>query len=371
MVTVNEERLVGQFVEWVQLDSPSLEEAPFVLALERELKDMGLKAENDQTGRNGAGNIFAVVPGTDPSMIPILISAHMDTVEPGRGIQPRIQDGQIVSGGTTILGADNKAAIAASLEAIRWLMAAQPSHGDVEFLFTWGEERGHQGAKAFDFSRARARMGFVPDGEGPIGTIITQAPYYDSLRATFLGQAAHAGIEPEKGVNALVMASRAITRMDLGRIDPETTANLGLITGGSARNTVPERVGVEGEARSLDPGKLVNQVRKMQKAMEEAAQELGGRVQVEVRHEYDGFRFPGDEPVVRAALAASRAIGLQPVITRTCGGSDGNELNANGIPTVVLGIGGTDFHSPRERMAISALVKLTQLIAALIVVEKI
>jgi tripeptide aminopeptidase len=370
MVTVNEERLVRQFVELVQVDSPSLEEAPFVRALERELQEMGLKAENDQTGRKGAGNIFAVVPGTDSSMIPILISAHMDTVEPGRGIQPQIRDGQIVSGGTTILGADNKAAIAASLEAIRWLKAAQPAHGDVEFLFTWGEERSHQGAKAFDFSRARAKMGFVPDGEGPIGTIITQAPFYDSIRAAFLGRAAHAGIEPEKGISAIVMAARAIPRMGLGRIDPETTANLGLITGGSARNTVPERVEMEGEARSLDRARLGKQVGKMQRAMKAAARELGGRVEVEVRHEYDGFCFQGEEPVVRAAMAACRAIGLQPVVTPTCGGSDGNELNAAGIPTVVLGTGGNDFHSSMERIAVSELVRLAELIAALIVVEK-
>jgi len=286
--------------------------------------------------------------------------------EPGRGIKPRLENDQIRSDGTTILGADNKSAVAATLEAIRWLQASRPAHGDLEILFTWGEERGHQGARVFDVSRLHARIGFVPDGGGPLGTIITQAPYYDSVRATFLGKAAHAGLAPEKGISALVMASKAITRMNLGRIDEETTANLGKISGGSGRNTIPERVEVEGEARSLDFRKLEKQVNQMRMAMEEAARELGGQVQVEIKREYDGFHIGDDDPSVRIAQRASRTVGLIPTIASTNGGSDGNDLNAKGIRTIVLGMGGRDYHSTQETISVAELVKLSEWIAAVV-----
>jgi tripeptide aminopeptidase len=291
----------------------------------------------------------------------------MDTVEPGRGIRPQLEAGRITSDGTTILGADNKSAVAACLEAVRFLKASCPRHGDVELLFTWGEERGHQGAKAFDISRVSARIGFVLDGEGPLGTIITRAPYYDSIRAVFLGRAAHSGIAPESGINAIVMASRAITRMTLGRVDERTTANIGTISGGSGRNTVPSRVEVEGEARSMAHESLKTQVRDMQMVMEDSARELGGKLQVEIKREYNGFQIGNDEAPVKIAETASRSVGLSPVITSTNGGSDGNEFNDRGIQTIVLGMGGHDYHSTRESMTVSQLVKLAEMISALVV----
>jgi tripeptide aminopeptidase len=329
--------------------------------------NLGLAVENDRTGKNGAGNLFAVFPGTNRNLRPILLSMHTDTVEPGRGIEPRLENGHVRSGGPTILGADNKSAIAATLEVIRWLQSARPEHGNVELLFTWGEERGHRGAKAFDTSRLRSRIGFVPDGGAPLGTIITAAPYYDSIRAAFIGRAAHAGISPEKGISAIVMASKAILRMKLGRIDEETTANLGMISGGSGRNTVPERVEVEGEARSLILEKLEEQVRNMRSAMEDAAREAGGKVELENRREYDGFFIDREAAPIQIALAASKDVGLTPSITRTNGGSDGNEFNAKGIQTIVLGMGGQGYHSTQESITVEELVKLAEWIGALVI----
>jgi tripeptide aminopeptidase len=367
MTNPNQERLVRQFMDFVQVDSPSFEEYPFVAALEKELRALGLSVENDRTGRNGAGNLFSVLPGKNPNLPPILLGMHTDTVQPGRGIKPRLEGDRIRSDGTTILGADNKSALAASLEAIRCLQSSAPAHGDVEFVFTWGEERGHQGAKLFDPSRLRSRIGFVPDGGGPLGTIITRAPYYDSLRATFLGRAAHAGIAPESGISAIVMASRAISRMKLGRIAEETTANLGKICGGSGRNTVPERVEIEGEARSQVLEQLEAQVRGMSLAIEEAARGSGGQVQVEIKREYDGFHIEEDATPARIAREACRSIGLTPITTGTNGGSDANEFNARGIQTVVLGMGGLDYHSTKESISPAELVKLTEWIIALVV----
>jgi tripeptide aminopeptidase len=367
MISPNQDRLVRQFMEFVQIDSPSFEEAHFVSALAEELMNLGLAVENDRTGEDGAGNLLAVFPGTNRKLRPILLSMHTDTVEPGRGIQPCLENGQVRSGGPTILGADNKSAIAATLEVIRGLQSARPEHGDVELLFTWGEERGHRGAKAFDTSRLRSRIGFVPDGGGPLGTIITAAPYYDSIRAAFIGRAAHAGISPEKGISAIVMASRAILQMKLGRIDEETTANLGKISGGSGRNTVPERLEIEGEARSLVLEKLEEQVRHMRAAMEEAAQKAAGRVELEIKREYDGFSIGREEALIRIALAASKEAGLIPSIKSTNGGSDANEFNAKGIQTIVLGMGGQGYHSTRESITVEELVKLAGWIGALVI----
>jgi tripeptide aminopeptidase len=367
MISINQDRLVEQFMHFVQIDSPFFEEANFISLLTDELRKLGLGVENDRSGENGAGNLFAVLPGTNRSLRPILLSMHTDTVEPGRRIQPYLENGQVRSGGKTILGADNKSSIAATLETIRWLQSARPEHGDVELLFTWGEERGHRGAKAFDASRLRSRVGFVPDGGGPLGTIIRAAPYYTSIRAAFIGKAAHAGISPEKGVSAVVMASRAIGGMKLGRIDGDTTANIGTISGGSGRNTVPERVEIEGEARSLVLEKLEMQTRQMRSAMEDAARELGGKVESDVQREYDGFSIGPDEWPVRKAVAASRAVGLRPVITSTNGGSDANEFNAKGIPTIVLGMGGQGYHSTQESITVQELVKLAEWMGALII----
>jgi tripeptide aminopeptidase len=292
---------------------------------------------------------------------------HTDTVEPGRSIKPRLEGTRIHSDGTTILGADNKASIAATLEVIRWLQSSRPEHGDVELLFTWGEERGHLGAKAFDTSRLRSPIGFVPDGGGPLGTIIHRAPYYDSIRAAFIGKAAHAGISPEKGISAIVMASRAVSRMKLGRINEETTANLGKISGGSGRNTVPERVEIEGEARSLVLEQLEDQIRHIRAAMEDTAREAGGRVEIQVKREYNGFSVGKDEAPVKIALAAARAVGLHPVITSTNGGSDGNDLNEKGVQTIVLGMGGQGYHSTQESITVEELGKLAEWIGALVI----
>jgi tripeptide aminopeptidase len=367
MINLNQDRLIEQFMEFVRIDSPSFEEAHFVSALAGELLNLGLDVKNDQTGEKGAGNLFAVLPGTNRKLRAILLSMHTDTVEPGRGIKPRLENGRVRSGTPTILGADNKSAITATLEVIRWLQAARPEHGDVELLFTWGEERGHRGAKAFDTSLLRSRIGFVPDGGGPLGTIITAAPYYDSIRAAFIGRAAHAGISPEKGISAIVMASRAVSRMKLGRINGETTANLGKISGGSGRNTVPERVEIEGEARSLVLEKLEEQIRHMRSAMGEAAQEAGGKVDMETKREYDGFSIGREEVPVQIALAASKDVGLIPSITSTNGGSDGNEFNGKGIQTIVLGMGGQGYHSTQESITVEELVKLAEWLGALVI----
>lgn len=363
---IDMDRLVSQFLEFVQIDSPSFEETAFVERLMRGLRDLGLDPSNDGTGRNGAGNILAVVPGNAAAQ-PVMISLHVDTVEPGRGIKPRVEQGVIRSDGTTILGADNKAAVAATLEAVRFLQASGARHGDIELVFSWGEERGLNGARALDISRLRSKIGFAPDGGGPLGSIVTRASYHDTIVAKFHGRAAHAGVEPEKGISALVAAARAINRMPLGRIDSETTANVGVIQGGTARNAVPERVQFEGEARSLDVQKLDRQTRLMRLAIESAAREVGATVEIDHTREYDGYSIGADELPVRIASAAASAVGLEASLTTTGGGSDANIYNAKGVRTVVLGMGGKAFHSTEENIAVADLARLAELLAAIVI----
>lgn len=361
---VSAERALATFLELVQIDSPSYHEQAVAVALERELRDLGLAVENDRSGPDGVGNVVGrLVVGSGES---IALIAHTDTVEPGRGIRPRVEAGIVRSDGTTILGADNKQAIAAILEGVRATLESGHSHAPIEVVFTWGEEKGHQGAKSLDLGRLASRVAFVFDVGGPVGDVVTETPTHVGLRATFLGRAAHAGIEPEAGVSAIDAAARAIAAMPLGRLDAETTANVGTISGGTVRNTVPERCVFEAEARSLDEARLAVQVAAMRRACEEGASAVGARLELEVTRSYAGFRLAPDAPVVRRAIEAVVAAGLSPSLTRTGGGSDANSLNERGLPTVNLGTGMRDLHSTRESVDVADIQRLARVIAALI-----
>ena len=364
--TTSTDRALRQFLELVQIDSPAFEEAAIAAFLERELKVLGVDAQNDRTGPDGVGNVIGRLHGTAPGT-PIALVAHMDTVEPGRGIRPRVEQGVVRSSGTTILGADNKEAVAAILEALRALRESGQAHGPVEVIFTWGEEKGHQGAKRLDLQRLRAEMAFVFDVDGPVGAIVNEAPTHVAMKGAFRGRAAHAGIDPERGINAIAAAATAVSRMRLGRLDDETTANVGLFRGGTARNVVPEEAVFEGEARSLDEDKLRRQVEAMRVAAESAAAEFGASLDFEVSRSYSGYRLSPEAPVVRRAEKAVARAGLEPVLIRTGGGSDANTLNERGLETANLGTGMRDLHSTRESVDVADLGRLAQVILAIIV----
>ncbi|HEX2987714.1 MAG TPA: M20/M25/M40 family metallo-hydrolase, partial [Chloroflexota bacterium] len=288
------------------------------------------------------------------------------TVEPGKGINPVIEDGVIHSDGTTILGADCKASIAAILESIRVILDEKTPHGDVEVLVSYGEEKGLLGAKTMDHTRLRAKYGFVADSSNRPGTIILSAPSQDSMSVVFHGRCAHAGLEPEKGIDALRAAALAITRMPLGRIDDETTANIGLIRGGLGRNSVPDRVALEGEARSRDNEKLDRQTRAMVEAMESAAADIGATVDIDISRQYESYRFAEDAPIVQMAKSAAEAAGLRPRFGLSGGGADANVFNARGVTSLVLGTGMSQPHSVEESISIEDLLGLTRWMIELI-----
>lgn len=361
---MSDERLLATFLDLVRIDSPTGDEAGVATYVAHALDAAGMDVRfDDSPGATGSnvGNIIATLPGTVPGRV-LVLSAHMDTVEPGRGVEPVVIDGVVRSVGETILGADDKAGIAAIIESVRRLHESGAPHAEVRALITVGEEQGLLGAKHLPPDAAAGDVCLVLDADGEPGGIVTAAPTHYTFTATFLGRSAHAGVEPEKGVSAIVMASRAISGMELGRLDAETTANIGSIGGGRATNVVAETTMITGECRSLDPVRAVAARDAMDLSMHRAASEAGGSAAITWHKEYDGFRFPDDDPSLLFVIGCCREAGLTPRTFATGGGSDGNVFAAHGTPTFVLSSGMRDVHSTGEWIAVADLEALTRLL---------
>jgi tripeptide aminopeptidase len=310
--------------------------------------------------------VIAFLAGNIEGATPIFLSAHMDTVEPTENIK-LVFDGDIIkTDGSSILGADDKAGIAAVIEGVQDILERGAPHGDVQVIFTISEEQGLRGAREIDHSRIIARMGYIFDTERPVAGLTLSAPTHDSLSIEIHGRASHAGISPEKGVNAIVAASRAIAKMKLGRIDAETTANVGRVEGGKARNIVPDLVTIGAEARSRDNAKLDEQVRHMTALFEDEAAKIGAKAIVTTTRQYSTYRWTADDDVVKLGMAASRRIGIEPAFCEGGGGSDANIYNSAGISAMVVGTGYSGPHSTSEELSVADLVKTAEFAAALI-----
>lgn len=365
---INEERLLNEFLELVQIDSETKHEEQINKVLKDKLLSLGFTVEEDDAAQktgHGANNLVGTLEGTAPGPV-ILFSCHMDTVVPGNGVKPSIRDGYVYSDGTTILGADDKAGIAAIFEGIRTMKEQNLPHPTIQVALTIGEESGLVGSRAMDSSLLKADMGFILDSTGKVGEIITAGAGQYRIITKIHGKAAHAGVNPEDGVSAITVASKAISRMPLGRIDADTTANIGRFEGGKAYNIVADYVEVLSEARSLVMDKLEEQVKKMTAAFESAAADFGARCENEVIFMYHGFKFDESEPVVQKAIAAIRRVGRDPLLEKSGGGSDGNVFNGFGIPTVNFGIGYEEIHTTSERMPIEELNKAAELVVAVV-----
>jgi tripeptide aminopeptidase len=270
-----------------------------------------------------------------------------------------------IRNGSTVLGADDKAAVAAIVEALEAIGDAGVPHPPAEILFTVGEDVGHIGSHAFNTSRVRSTMAFVPDADGPVGGIMLQAPWSQTSRVIFHGRAAHAGMEPEKGRSAIAMAANAIARMPHGRIDDETTANVGTIAGGEASNVVPPRAEIVWNARSLDEEKYGWICSSILECCRQAAVSADGTIEVQPIQFFAGFRFSVSDAIVNRAVSAIKAAGIEPWYSVTCGGSDASELNAKGLPTIVLSVGYREIHTCQESMPLIELNRLARVCAAL------
>lgn len=365
---VNKERLVDLFVRLVEVDSESGNEAKFKDYLIEEFTTRELQAIEDGVAPivgGNSGNLLVRIPGTIESK-PLLLAAHMDTVSPGVGIKAVVENGLIKSSGDTILASDDKAAVAAILEAYDVIKENNLPHPPLELLFTVGEEQGLKGAKAFDYSLLASEMAYVLDAGGAPGTIIIKSPAQNEIDYRVYGEAAHAGINPEDGVNAIKLAALAISKMPSGRIDDETTCNFGMISGGKAQNIVADYCEIKGEARSLSREKLDKITKELVEIFNEEVKKGGGRPEVEVSFLYPEISLDSDDEVVQLAVKASEGIGLEPAITGTGGGSDASIINGKGIPCVNLGIGMQKVHTKEEFILIEDLVDDVRLVLGII-----
>jgi tripeptide aminopeptidase len=357
------------FTELAVIPSPPGNERAVADRVAAELERLGVELDEDDCGpRIGstAGNLYGRIEATAPGT-PLFFCAHLDTVPPEGAIEPVVDDeGFVRNAAGTILGADNKASVVAMVEAVRRVLADGRPHAGIELVFTPKEEVGLIGAKEFDVGRLRARAGYVYDMAAPIGTVILAAPSARKIDFRFHGRAAHSGMFPEDGRSAIAAAARAIADFRLGRLDDETTANVGTIRGGVARNIVPEWCTFEAEVRSLDDRKLADVIEEMLEVATFAASLGECDIETEVGADYKAYRFTRSDTVVRLAVEALERTGHQPRFETTGGAADANVFNEHGLECLNLANGMTDIHTPEERIAVADLDAMVDVTLALI-----
>lgn len=356
---INQERIKNLLLELVQIDSVSRHEREVAERIKKYCEEMGAEVEIDDAGEKvggNSGNVIARFRGTIPGAESIMMSAHMDTVVPGEGVKPIVEGDIIRSDGTTVLGGDDKSGVAVILETIRSLKEQNIPHTDIEAVFSICEEVGLLGAKNVDVTKLRSRYGIVFDSDDP-GFLFTKGPSANQLEFKVYGLESHAGVAPEEGISAIKISAEAISAMKLGRIDEETTANIGVIEGGKATNIITNYVHLLGEARSLDEEKLKAQCAHMVKCFEDAAskyevtvagQTTKGRVEAKVEHEYAAMNVPDDSKVVQLVKSAAARMGLKVETMASGGGCDANVFNGKGIECANLGTGMRAIHTVKE-----------------------
>ena len=351
-MVINTDRMVAEFLEMVRIDSVSGKERDMADLVKRKLEELGMEPFEDEAGIKincSTGNIIARLSGGNGvDGQTILLSAHLDTVEPGRGINPVIKDGIIRSSGDTVLGGDDKAGIAIILETLRVIKENNIHHPNLELVFTVFEEGGLLGAKNINPGVLNSNLGYILDSSGNPGTVITSAPAQDQISVTIKGKSAHSGFCPENGINAIEVAAKAIASIQQGRIDHETTVNIGIISGGNATNIVPDSVFVKGETRSRNRAKKEFQTQLMEQKFQEVAHTSGAKVDIIVEKLYYEFNLEKNQKVVQLTVEAAEKAGVELKLESTGGGSDANIFNEIGIPSVALGIGMENVHTTEE-----------------------
>lgn len=354
------DRLVETLINLIKIDSPTGEEDEMDREVSKRLQGLGFAVRHD-----AYGNVIAKLDGTGE---PVILSAHLDTVEPGRGIRPQLDGDVLRSDGTTILGGDCKAGVAIVLEALTSVVESGQPHLPVEVIFSRAEEGGLNGARNLDFSLVTARRGVVFDGEGEVNRLTVAAPAQNVVKAEIIGRASHAGVEPEKGISALVIAGHVLTRLPLGRIDEETTANIGYLEGGLKRNIIPERAYLDGEIRSRDQAKLDRYTDRFREVFDEVAGMYPeARLELDVISSYRAYRVDAEHPTVAMLSGALTDIGLEPQLKGTGGGSDANVFFEHGIAALPVGIGVRSFHTKEETAVIPEVLQGAEMCQRLLV----
>jgi len=362
---MNEKRLVDEFCNLVAIDSPSFHERRMADTLKQYLKELGFFVYEDNAGeiyKSECGNIYGYLEGTLEGE-PILFSAHMDTVAPAIGKKAvRKEDGRIESDGTTVLGADDISGIVAILEAIRSIKEEGVPHRPIEVLFTIAEEPYLRGSKVFDYSIVKSKEAYVLDLSGPIGEAAYLAPSILKLDIEVIGKASHAGFAPEKGINAIVLASKAISKLKLGRIDEETTANIGIIEGGLATNIVPDLCKIQGEVRSFNHEKAEEQAEKIKTIFMETIKEYGGNCNFNITVGHYAYEVPIDHRVIQRFEKVCKELDIPVNLTGTFGGSDNNNFFQHGITGIVIACAMNQVHSCSEYTTVQDLLKITNIV---------
>ena len=352
MKAVNKERMLAEFKEVVAVPCHSLQERPVFELLRAKLEVLGFTVEEDDAGEKlggNCGNLWAFLPGNKAGATSVLFSAHMDGCEPCGGTTVVQKDGYLYSDGTTILGGDDKSGVVGILEGVRMLVEENAEHGDIQILFTIAEEGGVNGSRCMDRSKLKAEVAYALDGEGAPGEVVIGAPGQYKWKISVHGKTAHGGVEPEKGINAIMIAAKALAEVErYGRIDEETTCNVGIIGGGVATNVVPDLVVIEGDVRSRNNDKLEAVREEVVSTICNAVEKFGGKVTAEVEHKYSGFFIDTNSTVVKLAERACELYDLPLDITQTGGGSDANFFNTYGVPCVILGTGMKNVHTVDE-----------------------
>lgn len=368
---VERDRLISEFMELVQVDSETGNERNIADVLIGKFKALGLTAVEDDSQQrtgHGAGNLIVTWAAENMENAPkLLFTCHMDTVVPGQGIKPTLgKDGWITSDGTTILGADDKAGLAALFEGIRVVREQNLPHGQIQFVITAGEESGLLGSRSLDPKYLDADFGFALDSNGELGAIAVAAPTQAKITMQIFGKSAHAGVNPEDGISAIQVAGKAISAMKLGRIDNETTANIGKFAGGGPTNIVCDHVQLDAEARSIVQEKVERQIDSMREALETTVREYGATCEFRSEIIYPAFSFNGEDPIVQLAERAIASVGLTPRTFHSGGGSDANVFNGLNVPTLNLAIGYENIHTTKERVKADDIVRAAELVVAIV-----
>lgn len=364
---INKERLLNTFLDYVRIDSESGHEKAIAQRIAADLKAIGCEIYVDDTmDKTGSetGNLFATLPGTAPGE-PIMLCAHMDTVVPGVGIEPVVEDGVIRSKGDTVLGADDKSGVASIVEAMRTVVEQNIPHPAIQAVFTVCEEIGLYGSKYMDYDRVIAKKAAVLDSSVP-GYIVTGGPGQYKINATVIGRKAHAGGGPEKGISAIQVLCEAISNMKQLRIDPETTANIGSIHADYPTNIVAERATMCAECRSRDAAKLEQQAKHMEDCLRLACEKYGATLELERTKVYDSYRHDEDHPFIQEMSAAMTRAGLTPSLGATGGGSDVNNFCLHGITALMVGTGMSKVHTTDEQIAVESLCNTAQMVLELV-----
>lgn len=360
MSAPNCERITDLFVQLAKINSPSFKERELAEFVANILRAEGCEVRFQEYAESF--NLIAYKKGSISSRQPIMLSAHLDTIEPTEGIIIELDENAVRSAGPTVLGADDKSAVAQIIEALRMLNEQKAQHGDIEIVFTSAEETGLFGAKNLDYSMLKSRHALVLDSGGRVGKAVVSAPTHYTYKMVVKGRSAHAGIEPEKGVNAITAAAKIISSLPDGRIDSETTANIGIISGGTAANVVPKEVVIKAEMRSRNADALEDLKQRVFDTAKSIATDCGAEIEITGQEEYSAFNISKDDLFLKYIQSVFRSCGIEPELAATGGGSDANIFNRHGITAINISNGMQSVHSNEEFILIEDLSKGAEIV---------